>query len=110
MLSRQLADYPRVHHRRRNLLLHAISNPLFLLGNLAIIVGPLIGAWSAMWLGLAMPVAIAIQGAGHKAEPERPLPFSSPGELVQRLFVEQWITFPRFVIGGGFARAWRAQS
>ena len=25
-------------------------------------------------------------------------------------FAEQWITFPRFVLGGGFARAWRGRS
>ena len=30
--------------------------------------------------------------------------------LLARIFAEQWITFPRFVLGGGFARAWRGRS
>ena len=25
----------------------------------------------------------------------------------KRFFVEQWITFPRYVLSGGFSRAWR---
>jgi hypothetical protein len=30
--------------------------------------------------------------------------------VIARLLVEQWITFPRFVVSGGFARAWRSTS
>ena len=29
------------------------------------------------------------------------------GDWAARLFVEQWVTFPRYVLSGGFARAWR---
>ena len=25
-----------------------------------------------------------------------------------RILAEQWITFPRYVLSGGFARAWRS--
>ena len=31
-----------------------------------------------------------------------------PGDVAARLFVEQWVTFPRYLVTGGFARAWSA--
>jgi hypothetical protein len=44
----------------------------------------------------------------HRFEPEPPAPFRSRLDFAARLFSEQWVTFPRFVLSGGFARAWRA--
>jgi hypothetical protein len=37
----------------------------------------------------------------------RPVPFAGPVDVVSRIFAEQLITFPRFVLSGQFARAWR---
>lgn len=109
LLARQAADYPRVHRSRRNLLLHAITNPVFLVGNVLAVLAPFFGAW---WLALAglvaMATAMIAQGIGHRGEVEPPLPFRSGAEAVARIFAEQWIAFPRFVRTGGFARAWRA--
>ena len=34
-------------------------------------------------------------------------PFTSPANAVARIFCEQWITFPRFVLSGGWYRALR---
>jgi hypothetical protein len=57
-----------------------------------------------------MALAVALQGRGHAVERTSPAPFRGPLDVVARLFAEQWITFPRFVLSGGFARAWRASS
>ena len=50
------------------------------------------------------------QGRTHRLERTAPSPFRGPGDVVARIFAEQWFTFPRFVASGGFARAWRASS
>jgi hypothetical protein len=38
-------------------------------------------------------------------EPVPPEPFTGAGNAVARLLLEQWITFPRFVVSGGWHRA-----
>jgi len=49
-------------------------------------------------------VALVAQGRGHRFEPETPTPFDGPVDFVSRLFAEQWVTFPRFVLSGGGSR------
>jgi hypothetical protein len=107
LLDWQWALYANGHHDRTNLALHAATVPLFWIGTLALPLAPL--AW---WLPLAgiaaMAGAVVAQGRGHAREATAPVPFRGPADVVVRLLAEQWITFPRFVVTGGFARAWRA--
>lgn len=110
LLSWQWSLYAEGHRDRRNLILHAATVPLFLLGTCAVVAAPMAGLGLAVGGLVAMVGAIAAQGRGHKGESTRPVPFNGPGDVVARLFVEQWVTFPRFVLSGGFARAWRAAS
>ena len=41
---------------------------------------------------------------------QAPMPFSGPDDVVTRLLVEQWVTFPRFVFSGGWYRNLRHAS
>ncbi len=105
----QWSLYPDGHRDRRNLIIHAVTVPMFVTGSAWLAMAPLIG-WTA-FAGLGgMIVAVAAQGRGHKMESSAPVPFKGPLDVVARLFVEQWITFPRFVVSGGFRRAWRGGS
>ncbi len=107
LLARQFSAYRHAHADRRNLLIHALTVPLFLLGNGAVLAAPCTGGWPAL-AGLALTAAaFGMQGRGHAFESGRPSPFSGPLDAVLRILAEQWITFPRFVLSGGFARAWR---
>jgi hypothetical protein len=54
-----------------------------------------------------LPLAMALQGRGHRRESTPPAPFSGLPDVIFRIFAEQLITFPRFVLSGEFARAWR---
>ena len=103
----QWSLYSLAHTSRKNLVVHAITNPLFLSGSLLIITSPLSGWRMTVTGAVLLLLALAIQGWGHKQEAEPPIPFRGPADVVQRFFVEQWINFPRFVLSGGFARAWR---
>ena len=100
LLRWQWSLYPEAHRDRRNLALHALTAPLFLAGTLLLFVKP--------WIGLPlMLVALVAQGRGHKLEKTAPAPFEGPLDVPKRFFAEQFVTFPRYVLSGEFARAWR---
>ena len=108
LLRWQWQGYPRFHRDRVNLLIHIVAVPAFSLGALAL---PLALAWGRPGLGVAgltaMVLSLAAQGRGHAREENPPEPFSGPREFVARLFAEQFLTFPRFVLSGGWRRALR---
>lgn len=105
LLEWQWAHYPEGHTTRLNLIVHAITVPMFQGGFLILLTAPILG-WPALFGLLAMVTAIIGQGRGHGHEPTKPIPFQGPFDVVSRLFVEQWVTFPRFMLSGGFVRAW----
>lgn len=107
LIAWQWGLYPDGHKDRGNLLIHILTVPLFLGGTLALIASPLFSGWLALGGAGAMVVAVAAQGRGHKREATAPVPFRGPMDVVARLFVEQWLTFPRFVFSGRFGAAWR---
>jgi uncharacterized membrane protein YGL010W len=107
LLAWQWANYPAGHTDRKNLAIHIATTPLFLGGTVLAVVDLFIAPGYVLVGLAAMIVAVALQLRGHKLERNAPLPFAGPVDVVARLFVEQWVTFPRFVISGGFARAWR---
>lgn len=108
LLRWQWDGYSRYHRSRINLVLHIFFVPAFLLGNIAVVVALVDGSWLLGLFGLAATVAsIALQGRGHRLEIAPPEPFTSPLNAVSRIFLEQWITFPRFVLSGGWAKAMR---
>ena len=111
LLRWQWQGYPRYHRSRVNLLVHMIVVPVFLLGNVALIVAIPRESWLFAALGVvAMLASVALQGMGHRQEPVPPEPFRGPLDAVSRIVFEQWVTFPRFVASGGWFRAWRQAS
>jgi uncharacterized membrane protein YGL010W len=106
---RRMQDYPRFHKNKANLLLHIVVVPLFVAGIVFAVWSLLQGRWMDAALGMLVPVvSLAIQGVGHKKEPNPPLPFKGPGEFVTRIFSEQFYRFPKFVLSGEWLRALRA--
>jgi hypothetical protein len=108
LLQWQWAGYPRYHQSRANLLIHIVTVPLFLVGTIALVIAAV--ELSLVVLAIAigcLVVAIALQGSGHRLERVPPEPFSGPLNFIARLFLEQWVTFPRFVLSGGWSAALR---
>jgi len=104
-----MQDYPHFHKNKANLLLHIVVVPLLVAGVVYAVWSLVQGHWIDAALGaLAPAVSLAVQGAGHKKEPNPPLPFEGPGEFVQRIFLEQFYRFPKFVLSGGWLRALRS--
>jgi hypothetical protein len=108
LLRRQWEAYARYHQSRGNLLLHIFFVPMFLLGNLVLLIALIEGRWLAALGGvLATVLALALQGRGHRQESIPPEPFTGPGNALARILLEQWVTFPRFVLSGGWSNAMR---
>ncbi|HZX43050.1 MAG TPA: terminase [Myxococcaceae bacterium] len=108
LLEWQWSLYPAGHRDRRNLLVHALTVPVFQVGTVSLVTAPFVSGWlAAVGLG-AMVGAMAMQGRSHRLEHTPPVPFRGPGDVVARILAEQWMTFPRYVASGEFARAWRA--
>ena len=111
LLRWQWEGYPRYHRSRLNLLLHIVVVPLFLVGNVALLVAVVQRSWVVGIVAVvAMVFSVALQDRGHRQEPVSPEPFTSPVNAMSRIFFEQWVTFPRFVLSGGWLRALRQQS
>jgi hypothetical protein len=110
LLRWQRDGYPRYHKSRANLLIHIVAVPLFLVGTV-IVVAAIVQASLVLLLAAigCIVVAVALQGRGHRLEAVPPEPFSGPISFVSRLFLEQWVTFPRFVISGGWVAALRKE-
>lgn len=106
LFRHQQACYPRCHRDRCNVRIHLLTVPVFQLGNLLLLLtaGPLSGWW-ALPAAALMLAAMAAQGRGHAGEALPAEPFTGALNIVQRILLEQWLTFPRFVLRGGWRLA-----
>ena len=104
LLAWQWRDYADKHRDRGNLLAHVVAVPAFQLATLVLVIAlaarSITGAIVAV---VVMIVALVVQGRGHQREAEAPTPFDGVADFVSRFVVEQWVTFPRFVLSGGWA-------
>ena len=104
LLAWQWSDYVAKHRDRGNLLIHIVAVPLFQVATLVLIGAALGRSLTVAIVAIAaMAVALVLQGRGHRREPEAPTPFDGAADFVSRFVVEQWITFPRFVLSGAWS-------
>jgi len=109
LLRWQWQAYPGTHAARTNLLLHIFTVPFFWVGSVLLILGLMHLDWRSLVLGPAcILVPLIAQGRGHKLEANPPAKFTGPWNFIARLFLEQWITFPRFVLSGGWWRNYKS--
>jgi hypothetical protein len=108
LLRWQRDGYPRYHQSRANLVWHILLVPLFLAANIVFVVALARAWWLTAFFSLAaMGLSVALQGRGHSQEPVPPEPFTGPLDTFARIFLEQWVTFPLFVLSGGWSKALR---
>lgn len=99
ILHKQWADYPRVHATRANFVVHLLTAPVFMGGTVAFFWGFCAVSVTLSVAGLlAMIGAVAAQAWGHKKEGQPPAPFTSRTNAFARIILEQWVTFPRYVL------------
>lgn len=105
----QWRGYPSFHGSRMNLLLHLVAVPSFIISTLNLVWGLVLMQWQVAVFSLGgMAIAFAVQAVGHSKEKTPALPFEGAADAVTRIFLEQFFTFPRFVVSGGWWRAYQA--
>ncbi len=107
LLRWQWSGYLGTHCDRRNLVLHAATAPVFIAGAFALLSSPLLGSLAAAGGVGAMGLSLVAQRRGHRLEGKAPAAFRGPLDVIARFFAEQFVTFPRFILSGRFAAAWR---
>lgn len=104
----QWRAYPDNHRHPTNLVLHLIAVPLFIVAFLLIVSGVFSLSLGDVAIGIiGLLAALGLQRHGHSLETQASEPFSDRKDAVSRLLVEQFLTFPRFFLSGGWWRAWR---
>jgi uncharacterized membrane protein YGL010W len=109
LLQWQWSRYDAGHRNRSNLLIHIVAVPMFWLGAADFLI-PLVFAGLVYALGgfILMALSLFLQSKGHEMEGKAPEPVGSAREWVRRVLAEQFVTFPRFVISGGWWRNFNA--
>jgi len=103
LLEWQWRGYATYHQHRTNLLLHIVAVPLFMLASVLIVGAAFRLSLLLLAAGMVgLVLSVAIQGRGHRLEAVLPEPFVGPANFLGRLLAEQWVTFPRFVLSGGW--------
>lgn len=105
LLAWQFRDYAERHCDRLNLWIHLYAVPAFVAGSAAAVLHLLTLNFVGVGFSLLfVTVAFLLQGIGHKRESMPPQPFDGPLDFAKRILAEQFITFPRFVLSGGWMR------
>jgi uncharacterized membrane protein YGL010W len=100
LARQQYASYQHFHHHKLNLWLHLLAVPLFQLG-FGMMVAAIVMLQPLLLSGIAvMALSMLLQGIGHKKEQQPPLPFTGPLNVISRILLEQFYSFPRFVLSG----------
>lgn len=103
LLDWQWRDYSERHRNRMNLLIHIVAVPLFWLGSINVVTAVLFeGAMHALGAAILVGLSLFAQGRGHEMEALQPEPFTTIWEFVRRIVAEQFVTFPRFLVSGGW--------
>lgn len=103
LLCWQWDGYRHTHQSRLNLAIHVLTVPVSVLG--MALAGYAMATLSVQLLvvGLiANALAIGLQGLGHRFETNAPAPFEGIGNAAVRIFCEQCVTFPRFLLTGSW--------
>lgn len=103
LLRWQWDGYRHAHQSRLNLAIHVLTVPVFVLGT--VLAGYALATLSFQLLVVGLTangLAIGLQGLGHRFERSAPEPFGGIGNAAARVFCEQWITFPLFLLTGSW--------
>lgn len=111
LVEKQWAGYADRHRTRQNLLIHIVAVPMLWLaafqamGGLLLLLLGVPGAFTMLaWATVLGGLSLFAQGHGHARETVAPEKFADAGDFVRRLLAEQFINFPRFVLGGQWLR------
>ena len=103
-----MATYENFHQNKKNLLIHILTVPVFILGNLSMAIALFQGELllAVLSFGVAM-AGLGIQAKSHRLEPNKVAPFLGALDFFKRIYTEQFITFPTYLISPEFRSHWK---
>jgi len=110
VLDAQWDGYAERHRNKANLLIHIVTVPLVWFAALQVFGGlvlMLLGVGGLkMWLYAAILITLALvaQRQGNAMEQVKAAAPSNPKDFAIHAVAEQFVTFPRFVLTGGWLR------
>lgn len=110
MLDKQWSDYPERHRNKVNLLIHIATVPLVWIaaiqtaGALMLILIGVGGLNVLVYAAILIAIALFAQRHGNGMEEIKPAPFTNIKDFAMNAAAEQFVTFPRFVLSGGWLR------
>ena len=116
VLDQQWNGYEERHRNKANLLIHIVTVPLVWFAALQVFGGlilMLIGVGGLkMWIYAAILVTIALvaQRQGNAMEQAKTVAPANPKDFAIHAAAEQFVTFPRFVLTGGWLRNLQASA
>ncbi len=111
LMKWQWAGYAQYHQSRKNLLIHIVFVPTFIIAFVGLLLAVVRLDFAQMLVALLITLgSFALQGLGHNKEANPSQPFSSIHNAVLRILCEQFYSFPKFVFSGQWYRAFRASN
>ncbi len=110
LIEKQWSDYSERHRNKVNLLIHIVTVPLVwiaaieVFGSLLLLVSGLGAFKFLVWAAILIAGALFAQSHGNSMEAVKPAPFTNWKDFVINAAVEQFATFPRFVLTGQWLR------
>ena len=110
LLDQQWSDYAERHRNKANLMIHIVTVPLVWLaaiqvaGALLLMLIGVGGFKILVWAAILIAVALFAQRHGNSMEAVKPPPFTDARDFAMKAAAEQFVTFPRFVLTGGWLR------
>lgn len=110
LLDKQWSDYSERHRNKVNLLIHIVTVPLIWwaviqsVGGLILILIGVGGLAMLVYAVILIAIALFAQRHGNGMEEIKPAPFTNAKDFAMNAAAEQFVTFPRFVLSGGWLR------
>lgn len=115
LIESQWSDYSTRHRKRNHLLIQIVAVPLFWLASIQVLGALLLmlmgvphGFRMLLWAAVLIGLSLGAQAVGRSLEYGAAQPAVSPIEFARRTLVEQFVTFPRFLLTGGWLRNLKA--
>ena len=105
-----LDRYAAQHRNRLNLLVHLLMVPQFVIACAGLLIAIAVRhpELATLWASIAL-LSFLGQHVGHLFEEHRAEPAHGPRDFIERWFAEQFYVFPKYVLSGGWWRAFRDQ-
>ena len=103
----EMKFYQRLHQNKANLLIHIVGVPVFIIGNISLLIAIVnLNILSIVLSFLAIITSLGAQDRGHKFEKVAFEPFKNLLDFFKTIYLDQFIVFPIFFFSKYFRENW----